>query len=157
MPSKKGEEIVLLDEVEKALLDPAAKLSVVENEDAEAVQRSIIMSILESSDPLHRAETLGGRDLIGVPLRVKSVSWRNSDFEGEGLGIFAVMNAPVKTVRRWSSPPESVTSWPSSTGWPRTATSPSMLRSASRRRGLVTRSCGWRRPSGKPAGSELET
>lgn len=93
MPSKKGEEIVLLDEVEKALLDPAAKLSVVENEDAEAVQRSIIMSILESSDPLHRAETLGGRDLIGVPLRVKSVSWRNSDFEGEGLGIFAVMNA----------------------------------------------------------------
>jgi hypothetical protein len=93
MPTKKGEEIVLLDEVEKALLDPTAKLSVIEEQDAEAVQRSIIQSILDSSDPLHRAETVGGRDLIGVPLRVKSVQWRNSDFEGEGLGIFAVMNA----------------------------------------------------------------
>jgi hypothetical protein len=91
--ASKSTEIVLLDEVEKALLDPSAKLSLVENEDAEAVQRSIIESILTSADPLHRAETLGGRDLIGVPLRVKKVDWRNSDFEGEGLGIFAVMHA----------------------------------------------------------------
>jgi len=92
MPGKKGTELVQLDEVERALLDPTARLSIVE-EDSEGAATAIVRGILESSDPLARVEAVGGRDLIGVPLRVTDVEWRNSDLEGEGLGIFAVMHA----------------------------------------------------------------
>jgi len=88
----KGQEITTLDEVEQALLDPTVKLSVVE-EDSETVSRRILEEILTSDDPLAKAEVLGGRDLLGVPIRVTAVDWRNSDFEGEGMGIYVVLHA----------------------------------------------------------------
>jgi len=90
-PSKAVAPITTLDEVEKALLDPNAKLSVVENDDDAAA--AIVRSILDAADPLAKVEAVGGRDLLGVPLRVTQVDWRNSDFAGEGLGIFAVLHA----------------------------------------------------------------
>jgi len=93
MPGKSmSTEVVQLDEVERALLDPTAKLSVME-QDSDAAAEAIVRSILEAADPLARVEAVGGRDLLGVPLRVTSVEWRNSDLAGDGLGIFAVLHA----------------------------------------------------------------
>ncbi len=89
----KGTEITTLDEVAAALLDPTVKLSVVE-EDGATVSRRIIEEILTSDNPLAETEVMGGRDLLGVPLRVSSVAWQNSDFENEeGLGIYVVIHA----------------------------------------------------------------
>jgi hypothetical protein len=89
----KGSELTLLDEVEKALMDPKAKISVAESSDPDAVISEIVAGILQSDDPLAQSTAAGGRDILGVPILIESVDWRNSDFSGEGLGIFAVVHA----------------------------------------------------------------
>jgi len=87
-----GKAVTTLDEVALALVDPNVKLSVVE-QDPDVVAARIVQEILDSVDPLApRGEAVGGRDLIGEPLHVTSIDWRNSDIANSPVGIFAVMH-----------------------------------------------------------------
>lgn len=73
-----------------------AKAAVIE--DPEDVSDAIVARILASPDAgtlFAESETIAARDILGVPLNVKSVRWMQSDFE-EGNGIYVVLDATVR-------------------------------------------------------------
>lgn len=80
-------------EVVAYLQDPSGFELVVYEEDPEEVSRRILLRQLtaQSADELFGSnETLSAQEVIGVPLQVRSVEWRPSQLEGEGLPFFAV-------------------------------------------------------------------
>jgi hypothetical protein len=88
-------DVIALDEVERALLDTSVRLSVPEAEPEDAT-RAIIRSILEAEDPLAGLEVTPARELLGVPIMLTDVEWRNSDFSESGPGIFAIMRGQLE-------------------------------------------------------------
>jgi hypothetical protein len=98
MPSKLkpvSEELVPLDFVRRALLDPTVRLSVTE-EDPATVQRRMIERTLNATsvDDLWGTDVVHARDMIGRSFILREVEWRNSEIEESegGLSIFAVMH-----------------------------------------------------------------
>jgi hypothetical protein len=88
-------DVIALDEVERALMDPTVRLSVPDS-DPEEASRAIIRSILEADDPLVGLEVTPARELLGVPIMLCEVEWRNSDYSESGPGIFALMRGQLE-------------------------------------------------------------
>jgi len=88
-------DVIDLDEVERALMDPSVRLSV-PDADPEEASRTIIRSILEADDPLAGLEVTPARELLGVPIMLSEVEWRNSDYSESGPGIFAIMRGRLE-------------------------------------------------------------
>jgi hypothetical protein len=99
-PAKKTEqELVGIDLVKAALLDPNVKLSIVD-EDPEVVQRRMIERTLgaEKVEDLWDSGVTHAKDAVGRAFTLRSVEFRNSDVENQegGLSIFAVMHVAFR-------------------------------------------------------------
>lgn len=86
-------ELVSIEQVERALFDPSVKLAVVE-EDPEVVARRMIEHILAAPTKaaMYGTDVTHAKDAIGRDFTIREIEFRNSDFEGEGLPIFAVLH-----------------------------------------------------------------
>jgi hypothetical protein len=94
MPSKASTELVGIELVKAALLDPNVKLSVVD-EDPDVVQRRMIERTLSATsvEGLWDKGVTHAKDAVDRAFQLNDVEFRNSEVEGEGgLPIFAVMH-----------------------------------------------------------------
>jgi hypothetical protein len=94
-PAKQAEELVGIDLVKAALLDPSVKLSVVE-EDADEVQRKMITRTLNAQklEDIWDTGVTHAKDCVGRAFVLVEVEFRNSEIEASegGLPVFAVMH-----------------------------------------------------------------
>lgn len=83
------------DAIELAILGEGdGKLPVMD--DPEAVAREIAYRILDAADAdelFEQATATSARDVLNVPLRIKSVRWQESRYEGEGPKVYALIDA----------------------------------------------------------------
>jgi hypothetical protein len=86
--------LILVDDVQRALLDPTVKLSV-EERDPNEVSAAIVRELIEHGDPLNRPQpwVVSGKDVGTIAFRVQRVEWHNSDITPAGdedpSGVFA--------------------------------------------------------------------
>ena len=95
MPTTQTQELVGIDLVKVALLDPNVKLAVVE-EDADAIQCKMTERTLNAPkvEDLWDTEVTHAKDAVGCAFILNEVEFRNSDIEESegGLPVFAVMH-----------------------------------------------------------------
>lgn len=92
-------ELVNYGSVEAALLDPSVQIA----DDPDRSAREIIEQILRAEsadDVLARAEAIHARDMLDEPFVALGVRFLNSDFAGEGMSIYAVIDGSTKAGER---------------------------------------------------------
>jgi hypothetical protein len=92
-----GTAIARRQDVEAALLTDA-ELPELEPEDAGEIAKGIVERILTAGtvdDVLDQGKTTPAKDVLDIPMLVRSVRWNRSALEGEGPSIYALLEVTL--------------------------------------------------------------